>query len=64
MLVGCSSTTFAINNAYSDIASGLANTILVINPELTSPHNDFTLIDVLNVNSTSSDKLPLIVNDV
>ena len=33
MLVGCSSTTFAINNAYSDIASGLANTVLVINPE-------------------------------
>ena len=36
MLVGCSSTTFAISNAYSDIASGLASTILVINPELTS----------------------------
>ena len=34
MLVGCSSTTFAINNAYSDIASGLANTVLVINPDL------------------------------
>jgi beta-ketodecanoyl-[acyl-carrier-protein] synthase len=45
MLIGCSSTTFAISNAYSDIASGLANTILVINPELTSPHNDFTLRD-------------------
>jgi len=45
MLIGCSSTTFAISNAYSDIASGLAKTILVINPELTSPHNDFTLRD-------------------
>ena len=45
MLIGCSSTTFAISNAYSDIASGLANTVLVINPELTSPHNDFTLRD-------------------
>jgi len=45
MLVGCSSTTFAISNACSDIASGLANTVLVINPELTSPHNDFTLRD-------------------
>ena len=45
MLIGCSSTTFAISNAYSDIASGLADTILVINPELTSPHNDFTLRD-------------------
>ena len=45
MLIGCSSTTFAISNAYSDIASGLADTVLVINPELTSPHNDFTLRD-------------------
>jgi len=45
ILVGCSSTTFAISNAYSDIASGLAKTILVVNPELTSPHNDFTLRD-------------------
>ena len=45
MLVGCSSTTFAISNAYSDIASGLASTILVINPELTSPGNDFRVRD-------------------
>ena len=37
MLVGCSSTTFAINNAYSDISSGLAETILVINPEISTP---------------------------
>ena len=41
MLVGCSSTTFAINNAYSDIASGLANTILVINPEISTPACNF-----------------------
>ena len=45
MLVGCSSTTFAISNAFSDIASGLASTILVINPELTSPGNDFRIRD-------------------
>ena len=45
MLVGCSSTTFAISNAISDIASGLASTILVINPELTSPGNDFRIRD-------------------
>ena len=45
MLVGCSSTTFAISNAFSDIASGLASTILVINPELTSPGNDFKIRD-------------------
>lgn len=42
MLVGCSSTTFAINNAYSDIASGLAKTILVINPEVSTPFVNFT----------------------
>jgi beta-ketodecanoyl-[acyl-carrier-protein] synthase len=42
MLVGCSSTTFAINNAYSDIASGLAQTILVINPEISTPFVNFT----------------------
>ena len=42
MLVGCSSTTFAINNAYSDIASGIANTILVINPEVSTPFVNFT----------------------
>jgi len=42
MLVGCSSTTFAINNAYSDIASGLASTILVINPEVSTPFVNFT----------------------
>ena len=45
MLVGCSSTTFAINNAFSDIASGLANTILVINPEISTPFVNFTQRD-------------------
>ena len=42
MLVGCSSTTFAINNAYSDIASGIADTVLVINPEVSTPFVNFT----------------------
>ena len=46
MLVGCSSTTFALSNAYTDIASGMANTILVINPEITSPGFNFTNRDV------------------
>jgi beta-ketodecanoyl-[acyl-carrier-protein] synthase len=45
MLVGCSSTTFAINNAFSDIASGLAETILVVNPEINTPGVDFTRRD-------------------
>ncbi len=72
MLIGCSSTTFAISNAYSDIASGLANAVLVINPELTSPHNDFTLRDshfifgdacvasVIQKNSTSEHRAKII----
>ena len=42
MLVGCSSTTFAINNAVSDIASGIANTVLVINPEISTPFVNYT----------------------
>jgi beta-ketodecanoyl-[acyl-carrier-protein] synthase len=40
MMVGCSSTTFGISNAYSDIASGKASKILVINPEITTAHNN------------------------
>ena len=46
MLVGCSSTTFAINNAYSDIASGLAETVLVINPEISTPFVYFKKRDI------------------
>ena len=41
MMVGCSSTTFGISNAYSDIAAGKASKILVINPEITSAHNNY-----------------------
>ena len=40
MMVGCSSTTFGISNAYSDIASGKASKVLVINPEITTAHNN------------------------
>jgi len=46
MLVGCSSTTFAISNAYSDIASGLADTVLVINPEISTPAVNFGKRDI------------------
>jgi beta-ketodecanoyl-[acyl-carrier-protein] synthase len=46
MLVGCSSTTFAISNAYTDIASGMSDTVLVINPEITTPGLSFTNRDV------------------
>jgi beta-ketodecanoyl-[acyl-carrier-protein] synthase len=41
MMVGCSSTTFGISNAYADIASGKASKVLVINPEITSAHNNY-----------------------
>ena len=46
MLVGCASTTFAIKNAYSDIASGLAETILVVNPEISTPAVNFGKRDI------------------
>ena len=46
MLVGCSSTTFALSNAFTDIASGMAKTILVINPEISTPGFNFTNRDV------------------
>jgi len=40
MMMACSSTTFGISNAYSDIISGKAETVLVINPEITTAHNN------------------------
>ena len=46
MLVGCSSTTFAINNAVSDIISGIADTILVINPEISTPFVNYAKRDI------------------
>lgn len=41
MMVGCSSTTFGISNACSDIIAGKASKILVINPEITTAHNNY-----------------------
>ena len=40
MMMACSSTTFGISNAYADIISGKAKTVLVINPEITTAHNN------------------------
>ena len=37
MLVACSAATFGIHRAYEMVAAGTAKTLLVINPELTSP---------------------------
>jgi len=41
MNVACSSATFAIQNAYNDIQSGVADKILVVNPEICSGHLNF-----------------------
>ena len=41
MLVACSSATFALQRAYEMIVAGTAKCVLVINPELTSPQNNF-----------------------
>ena len=37
MLVACSAATFGIHRAYEMVAAGTAKSVLVINPELTSP---------------------------
>ena len=41
MNVACSSATFAIQNAYNDIQSGIADKILVVNPDICSGHLNF-----------------------
>jgi len=41
MNVACSSATFAIQNAFNDIQSGVADKILVVNPEICSGHLNF-----------------------
>ena len=43
MNVACSSATFAIQNAVDALRSGSARCVLVLNPEITSGHNNFTL---------------------
>ena len=41
MNVACSSATFSIQNAFNDIQSGVANKVLVVNPEICSGHLNF-----------------------
>ena len=41
MNVACSSSTFAIQNAYNDILSGVAERILVVNPDICTGHLNF-----------------------
>ncbi|GAC18192.1 beta-ketoacyl-ACP synthase III [Paraglaciecola arctica] len=41
MLVACSAATFALHRAYEMVTAGTAKTVLVINPELTSPQVNY-----------------------
>lgn len=41
MLVACSAATFALQRAYEMVKAGTARCVLIINPELTSPQNNF-----------------------
>ena len=41
MNVACSSSTFALQNAITDIRSGIVDTVLVVNPEICSGHLNF-----------------------
>ncbi|GLS25078.1 beta-ketoacyl-ACP synthase III [Marinibactrum halimedae] len=41
MLVACSAATFGLHRAYEMVAAGTAKSVLVINPELTSPQVNF-----------------------
>ena len=41
MNVACSSSTFAIQNAYNDIRSGVAERVLVVNPDICTGHLNF-----------------------
>ena len=41
MLVACSAATFGIHRAYEMVAAGTARSVLVINPELTSPQVNY-----------------------
>ena len=45
MNVACSSATFAMQAAADALRSGSANCVLVVNPEITSGHNNFELRD-------------------
>jgi len=45
MNVACSSATFSIQNAVDALRNGTANCVVVVNPEITSGHNNFELRD-------------------
>ena len=45
MNVACSSATFSIQSAVDALRNGTANRVIVVNPEITSGHNNFELRD-------------------
>lgn len=45
MNVACSSATFSIQSAVDALNNGSANCVVVVNPEITSGHNNFALRD-------------------
>ena len=45
MNVACSSATFSIQNAVDSLRNGTASCVVVVNPEITSGHNNFELRD-------------------
>ncbi len=45
MNVACSSATFSIQAAVDALRNGSANCVVVVNPEITSGHNNFELRD-------------------
>ena len=45
MNVACSSATFSIQNAVDALRNGSASCVVVVNPEITSGHNNFELRD-------------------
>ncbi|MGB3733513.1 MAG: beta-ketoacyl-ACP synthase III [Ilumatobacter sp.] len=45
MNVACSSATFSIQNAVDALRNGTASCVVVVNPEITSGHNNFELRD-------------------
>lgn len=45
MNVACSSATFSVQNAVDALRNGTASCVVVVNPEITSGHNNFELRD-------------------
>ena len=58
MNVACSSATFSIQAAVDALRAGSAHCVVVVNPEITSGHNNFELRDSTSSSATSNTELP------